>query len=161
MGRNSKRLSQVTFWSGYRGTDLVRLRPASLSVLFLRILTVPRPNPADESEENLPLPTILVQMVSFWLAHESELNLLFRNQELNLALYNAITKKGSANYEQIRMLLEHGAAPSYYDELGNCTLHYVAYAPEEFVPTNGPFNGLVRDISKQQVRQFLPQFCYF
>ena len=133
MGGNSKRLSQVKFWSGFRGTDLVSLRPASLSVLFLRILTVPRPNPADESEENLPLPAILVQMVSFWLVRESEINNSFRNQELNLALYNAITKKGSANYEQIRMLLEHGAAPSYYDELGNCTLHYVAYAPEEFV----------------------------
>lgn len=59
------------------------------------------------------------------------------------------------------MLLEHGAAPSYYDELGNCTLHYVAYAPEEFVPTNGPFNGPVRHISKKKFREFLPQFEYF
>jgi len=71
-----------------------------------------------------------------------------RNQELNLALYNAITKKGSANYEQIRMLLEHGAAPSYYDELGNCTLHYVAYAPEE-----------VRELLWSR-EEFRPLYCW-
>ena len=70
------------------------------------------------------------------MVHESEVEFPFSNQELNLALYNAITKKGAANYEQIRMLLEHGAAPTYYDELGNCTLHYVAYAPQESVLTN-------------------------
>ena len=69
------------------------------------------------------------------MVHESKVEFPFSNQELNLALYNAITKKGAANYEQIRMLLEHGAAPTYYDELGNCTLHYVAYAPQESVLT--------------------------
>jgi len=46
------------------------------------------------------------------------------------------------------MLLEHGAAPTYYDELGNCTLHYCAYAPQE-----------VRELlwSKEEFR---PLYCW-